>query len=182
MNDDLMVKANQIAIQMNYKLHAAQFDIPMFNFMKKTDSPYTQVVFVAEGGGYIEQLVSDGHINDGEFEQRVDLVISNTKKVPGVQIDFFNYKDYSNGIFNFKLYFQDMIIPTSEGNKISRSINAYFVEPKMHDFYQFSLSTEPLLMPTKELKPGVIDLENDKLTLALNNLMKDLLDNLKYKN
>ena len=35
MNDDLMVKANQIAIQMNYKLHAAQFDIPMFNFMKK---------------------------------------------------------------------------------------------------------------------------------------------------
>ena len=75
-----------------------------------------------------------------------------------------------------------MIIPTSEGNKISRSINAYFVEPKMHDFYQFSLSTEPLLMPTKELKPGVIDLENDKLTLALNNLMKDLLDNLKYKN
>lgn len=75
-----------------------------------------------------------------------------------------------------------MIIPTNEGKKIIRTINAFFVEPKMHDFYQFSLSIGPYDMSTETLKPGVFDLENDKITLTLSNYMKELLDNLKYKN
>ena len=75
-----------------------------------------------------------------------------------------------------------MIVNVNGEKKISRSLNAYFVEPRMHDFYQFTLTVGPIVMPPKILKPDVIDLQNDKMTIALNNLMKDLLDNLKYKN
>ena len=166
------------------EMHAEQFDIPMFSFMQKEQSPIPQVILVAEGKGFTEQFILDGSMDDGEkFEDRINLVLSNTKKLmPNLDIKFYYYKEYSNGIFNYKLYFQDAIIDTHEGKKITRAINAYFVEPRMKDFYQFSLSTEPLLMPPKILNPDKVDLQNDKMTIALNSLMKDLLDNLKYKN
>lgn len=181
MND--MSNIDMIARTMNYELHAEQFDIPMFNFMTREKNDNPQIIFIATGNNFIEQLVSDGPIKDGEFESRIDLVISNVKKASvNIETNFYHYRDYSNGIFNYKLYFQDMIIPTNEGKKIIRTINAFFVEPKMHDFYQFSLSVGPYDMSTETLKPGVFDLENDKITLTLSNYMKELLDNLKYKN
>ena len=36
-------------------------------------------------------------------------------------------------------------------------------------------------MPTEQLKLGIIDTENDKITFTLDNMMKVVLDNLKYK-
>jgi hypothetical protein len=36
-------------------------------------------------------------------------------------------------------------------------------------------------MPTNLLKPGLIDVENDEITKKLSEMMKNLIDNLKYK-
>ena len=173
---------------MNYRLHAEQLFVPVLNGFQIENDNNPQTILLASGHGYIEQLTSDGHIDDGQFEQRIDLVIKNTKdfmrsnNCENVDNSFIYYKDYNNGIFNFKLYFQDMIIPVQNEKKVIRNLLAYFVEPKMHDFYQFSLGAGPFTMPTELLKVGTVDLQSDQVTMALDKLMKQLLDNLKYKN
>ena len=173
---------------MNYRMHAEQLFIPILNDFQVENDNNPQTILLASGHGFTEQLTSDGYIGEGEFEQRIDLVIKNTKdfmkanNCENVDNSFIYYKDYNNGIFNFKLYVQDIIIPVQNEKKVIRNFIAYFVEPKMHDFYQLSLGAGPFSMPTELLKTGIIDLQNDKVTISLDNLMKNLLDNLKYKN
>ena len=180
--------AIDMARMMNYRLHAEQLFVPVLNGFQIENDNNPQTILLASGHGYIEQLTSDGHIDDGQFEQRIDLVIKNTKdfmrsnNCENVDNSFIYYKDYNNGIFNFKLYFQDMIIPVQNEKKVIRNLLAYFVEPKMHDFYQFSLGAGPFTMTTELLKVGTVDLQSDQVTMALDKLMKQLLDNLKYKN
>lgn len=173
---------------MNYRMHAEQLFVPILNDFQVENDNNPQTILLASGHGFVEQLTSDGHIDDGQFEQRIDLVIKNTKEFmknnncENVDNSFIFYKEYNNGVFDFKLYIQDMIIPVQNEKKVIRNFIAYFVEPKMHDFYQFSLSAGPFTMPTEQLKIGIIDLQNDQVTISLDNLMKTLLDNLKYKN
>ncbi len=180
--------AMDMARMMNCRLHAEQLFVPVLNEFRIENDNNPQTILLASGHGYIEQLTSDGHIEDGQFEQRIDLVIKNTKdfmrnnNCENVDNSFIYYKDYNNGIFNFKLYFQDMVIPAQNEKKVIRNLLAYFVEPRMHDFYQFSLGAGPFTMPTELLKIGTVDLQSDQVTMALDKLMKDLLDNLKYKN
>lgn len=180
--------ASDMARIMNYRLHAEQLFIPVLNDFQIENDNNPQTVLLASGHGYTEQLVSDGHIEDGEFDKRIDLVIANTKqfmknnKMENVDNSFIPYKDYNNGVFDFKLYVQDMIISIQGEKKVIRNFLAFFVEPKMHDFYQLSLGAGPFVIPTEQLKTGIIDLENDQVTMSLNHLMKILLDNLKYKN
>lgn len=180
--------STDMARVMNYRLHAEQLFIPVLNDFQVQDDNNPQTVLLASGHGFIEQLTSDGHIEDAEFDERINLVIAKTKKfmknngMENVDNSFIPYKDYNNGVFDFKLYVQDMIIPVQGEKKVIRNFLAFFVEPKMHDFYQLSLGVGPFTIPTEQLKTGVIDLENDQVTISLNNLMKTLLDNLKYKN
>ncbi len=181
-------EAIDIARMMNYRLHAEQLFVPLLNGFQIENDNNPQTILLASGHGYIEQLTSDGYIDDGQFEQRIDLVIKKTKdfmrsnSCENVDNSFIHYKDYNNGIFNFKLYFQDIIIPVQNGKKVIRNLLAFFVEPKMHDFYQFSLGAGPFTMPTELLKVGMVDLQSDQVTIALDKLMMLLLNNLKYKN
>lgn len=181
------ISAN-MARMMNYQMHAEQLFIPVLSDFEVKNDNNPQTIVLASGHGFTEQLVSDGHIEDGEFEKRIELVINNTKDfmrnngLENVDNSFLYYKDYNNGVFDFKLYIQDLIIPVQNEKKVIRQFNAYFVEPRMHDFYQLSLSAGPFTMPTETLKVGVIDLENDQITKSLDNLTKTLMDNLKYKN
>ena len=187
MNDDIANVAADMARVMNYKMHAKQLHVPMLKGLQIKNDGNPQTILLASGNGFVEQLISDGPIQDGDFEKRIDLVITKTKRFmknnnyENVDNSFIYYKDYNNGIFNFKLYFQDMIIPADKEKKIIRALIAYFVEPKMHDFYQMSLSIGPFEMPTKLLKIGIIDLDNDQITHTLSDAMQNILDNLKYK-
>ena len=186
--DNMNNVATDMARMMNYRMHAEQLFVPILNGFQVENDNNPQTVLLASGSGFTEQLTSDGYIEDGQFEQRIELVIKNTKEFmrnnncENVDNSFIYYKDYNNGVFNFKLYVQDLIIPIQNEKKVIRTFNAYFVEPKMHDFYQFSLSAGPFTMPTEQLKIGTIDLQSDQVTMSLNNLMTTLLDNLKYKN
>lgn len=187
-NDEQIKISMEMARMMNYRMHAEQLFVPILNDFQVENDNNPQTILLASGHGFVEQLTSDGHIDDGQFEQRIDLVIKNTKEFmknnncENVDNSFIFYKEYNSGVFDFKLYIQDMIIPVQNEKKVIRNFIAYFVEPKMHDFYQFSLSAGPFTMPTEQLKIGIIDLQNDQVTISLDNLMKTLLDNLKYKN
>ncbi len=187
-NDEQIKVSMDMARMMNYRMHAEQLFIPILNDFQVENDNNPQTILLASGHGFMEQLTSDGHIDEGQFEQRIDLVIKNTKEFmknnncENVDNSFIYYKDYNNGVFDFKLYIQDMIIPVQNEKKVIRNFIAYFVEPKMHDFYQFSLGAGPFTIPTEQLKIGIIDLQNDQVTISLDNLMKTLLDNLKYKN
>ncbi len=185
---DIQHVANDMARIMNYRMHAEQLFIPILNDFQIQNDNNPQTILLASGRGFMEQLTSDGYIEDGQFEKRIDLVINNTKQFmknngcEDVDNSFIYYKDYNNGIFNFKLYVQDMIINVQNQKKVIRNFIAYFVEPKMHDFYQLSLGAGPFTMPTEQLKIGIIDLKQDQITISLDNLMQTILDNLKYKN
>lgn len=187
-NDEQIKVSMDMARMMNYRMHAEQLFVPILNDFQVENDNNPQTIFLASGHGFMEQLTSDGYIDEGQFEQRIDLVIRNTiefmksNNCENVDNSFIYYKDYNNGVFDFKLYIQDMIIPVQNEKKVIRNFIAYFVEPKMHDFYQFSLGAGPFTMPTEQLKIGIIDLQNDQVTISLDNLMKTLLDNLKYKN
>lgn len=179
--EELTATAANIAKMMNYRVHAERLNIPVLEGFKVEESNIPSVILLASKDGIMEQLVSDGYI-DEDFQDRINLVINNTKgfmKKTGCENpddSFIYFKDYSNGIFNYKLYFCDII----KDNKIIRQLNAYFIEPEMHDFYQLSLSINPIPLPTEMLKVGQIDLENDNITKILYNLMKILLDNFGY--
>lgn len=187
-NQDIQRATIDMARMMNYKMHAEQLYIPILNGFQVQNDNNPQTILLASGHGFMEQLTSDGYIEDGQFEKRIDLVINNTKQFmknngcENVENSFIYYKDYNNGTFNFKLYVQDMVVNIENQKKVIRAFIAYFVEPRMHDFYQLSLSVGPFTMPTEQLKIGIIDLEQDQITISLDNLMKTIMDNLKYKN
>lgn len=182
--------AIEMATMMNFGLHAQQLDIPLLNNfkIKKTSEP--QIVLSATDGIFIEQLVSDGPMKQNEtFEQRINSVVKNTTEFmnnyspANNKSKLFYYKDYSNGVFNYKIYVLDGIIKVDDTtNEVIRQFNAYFVEPKFNDFYQLTISSPALSMPTEILKLGVVDLDTDEMTQYINNLLTIAMDNLKYKN
>ena len=94
-----------------------------------------------------------------------------------VENSFKFYKDYTNGIFNFKIYVYDLIIQ----GKVLRQFISYFVEPKLQDFYQLTVNVEPFDFLTNQIKIDQIDLNNDSTAKGLDILNTLLLNNLKYK-
>lgn len=181
--------AIKMAQTLNLRLHAEQLFIPLINNFKIEQVQDPQIVFSATDGMFVEQLVSDGSMNTNEtFEQRIDLVVKNTLNfMKGYselnnENNLFFYKDYSNGIFNYKIYVQDFIVNFQDTTKVIRQFNAYFIEPEFNDFYQLTIASPALQMPTEILKLGVVDINNDQITQSLDNLLKLVMDNLKYKN
>lgn len=186
--ENVILAARDITNLMNYRKHAEILSIPVLDKfeIKRDDNPRT--ILLATREGIVEQLIVDGHIEVNQFDERITSVINSSKKFmeksgcQNVENSFIYYDEYNNGVFIFKLYFSDMIIPKNGKFQIIRQLNAYFIEPKMKDFYQLSLSVGPFKYPNEELKVGVIDLNNDLVSRSLIELMKKLMNNLKYKN
>lgn len=186
MNDNNMDKIISMAKIMNFREHANQLRIPLlkdFNVIQD-DSP--QTIFIAEKDGYLEQITTDGYIEE-TIDERIDVIINNTKDYMlnsgCIDIDksFKYYKDYTNNIFNYKIYVCDLIVPANDEIKVVRQFNAYFIEEKMHDFYQVSISSAPMDYPNNNLKVDMIDIENDPITKELYNKLIAVLNNLGYK-
>ena len=112
------------------------------------------------------------------------MVIAKSKsflKEQGIESNYMFHKDYKNNHFNYKVYVCDMTLEANNEKKIIRQFNAYFIEPRFHDFYQLSLSIGPIILPTKKFKPGIIDLKEDMITRMVDGAMTALMNNLKYK-
>jgi hypothetical protein len=189
MNNDINNVAAEMNRMHNYKAHANTLFVPLFNgFVKEPESSNPQLIFLATGSGLTEQLVSDGAMNNGEtFDDRITLVINSTKNFMKKQNledpdkNIFYYKDFKTDKFLFKVYVQDMIIPIKGERKLIRQLSAFFVEPHFNDFYQLSLAAGPFTMPAEMIKTGVVDLDNDKVTQTLVNMLNTLMQNIKYK-
>lgn len=187
MNNDAARLSSELAKRMNYRLHAKQLNIPILNDFVVQEDGNPQTVLLATGSGFIEQLTSDGFVEEGDFEKRINLVIDNTKQFmringcENVNNSFMKLREYSNGTFNFSIYVQDMVLPIPGQKRVLRSFVAFFYEPRMKDFYQFTLSIGPIALPAEHLKVWKIDLIDDQVTIGLDSMLKTLLDNLSYK-
>ena len=180
--DDMM----NMGTAVNYRLHADILSIPQLNFLQKEEDYNPQMIFSASGSGYTEQLVAGGQLNANEtFEDRIKFEITNTRESMklnyNIDVNYIPFRQYDNGTFKFKLYFQDMIMPVDNKTQVFRNLLAYFVEPSWNDFYQLSLGAGWFDIPTDILKIGEIDLQNDTITRQLVKGIKILMDNLKYK-
>ena len=189
MNEDATHKqaAAMAAKMANYRLHANCLAIPLLDYFVAEEPPNPQTIMVAKYDAFLEQLTSDGFVKKEEFEQRVQLIIENAKKFMAqhgqedVDKCFMFYKDHNNGIFDFKVYVQDMILPMQGKQSIVRQFTAFFYEPRYSDLYQISLGVGPFQMPTETLKPGVVDLENDRITSILAEMFEIVLRDFRYK-
>ena len=59
----------------NYKKHAEILTIPTLNIFERIKEDNPQTILIAQGKGFIEQLVSDGYIEE-DIENRIKLVIT----------------------------------------------------------------------------------------------------------
>ena len=186
MNDNNIDKIISMAKLMNLREHANQLRIPLLKDFNIIQDNSPQTIFVAEKDGCLEQITTDGYI-DESIDERIDLLINNTKDYMlnsgciDTDKSFKYYKDYTNNTFNYKIYVCDLIVPANDGIKVVRQFNAYFIEEKMHDFYQVSISSTPMNYPNDILKIDMIDIENDSVTKELYNKLIAVLNNLGYK-
>lgn len=79
-NKDLQNAAIEMARMTNYRKHAEQLFVPILKDFQVKNDNNPQTILLASGDGFMEQLTSDGYIDDGQFEQRIDLVIKNTQE------------------------------------------------------------------------------------------------------
>ena len=84
MNENIQQTSADMARIMNYRMHAEQLFIPVLNGFQIENDNNPQTVLLASGHGYTEQLTSDGHIDDGQFEQRMEQLISKMAAMEGV--------------------------------------------------------------------------------------------------
>lgn len=184
---DRKEQAIQLAKSLNNKLEASIMNVPVlegFNIMKSTTSE--NVIFAAiSENHYIEQLIADAYLKedetlDSKIEESIKITEEYMAKAKLTQSDknFIFLKEF-NATFKFKVYIQDYMINNPTPRAI-RQINAYFVEPHYNKFYQLSLSTGPIVLPSEVYKPGNIDLESDSITKELVEMMDIIISNIKY--
>lgn len=173
--------AIKVCQSLNYKLHSEQLNVPILNDMKVIKIFNPKVILFATNGQYTEHLVSDGPLYSNEtFEQRVNLIIETTKlfmkdnNCENIDNCYKYLSDYSNNVFNFKIYVQDIVVKNNDEQRITRQFNAFFLEPHLNDIYQISLSAGPYNLKKVDI--------NDIVTKNLNNMFYTILDNIKYKN
>lgn len=178
--------ASEITNIINISEYGNHLFIPVLDGLVEQKSDEPQNLLIATCDGLVEQLVCDGDMGEELFIDRINNIINNTKKFmeengcENVDNSFAFYKDYSNGIFNFKVYIQDLIIPTSEEIKKFRTFIAFFVDPETNAFYQLSIGAGPFAYSDEQLKLGEFDLNNDMVTIGLNDSLNVLMDNIKY--
>lgn len=184
---DRKEQAIQMAKSLNNKLEASIMNVPVlegFNIMRNATSD--NIIFAAiSENHYIEQLIADAYLKENEtLDSKIEESIKTTEeymakaKLSQSDKNFIFLKEYS-GTFKFKVYIQDYVINNPKPSAI-RQINAYFVEPQYNKFYQLSLSTGPIALPSEVYKAGIIDLESDLITKELVEMMDIIISNIKY--
>ena len=192
MEDDIIVDEQlgevlQTVRDMNYDLHAQTLYFPILDGFKLMENDDPQSIYFAEKDGYLEQLVSDGYCEESEFEERIENVIDSTRAFMNdsgcerVEDSFRYYKDSDNGVFKFKTYVCDTIIPIKGARLITRQFISFFIEPIMKDFYQITISSSPVTMPPEEIIIEEINIEKDKVTKKLNEYMDKVIEDLEYR-
>ena len=102
-------------------------------------------------------------INKIQNETTEYLISKNIK----TNVNYFNY--YKNDTFDFKIYVRNVFLD----NKMIRKFDVFFLDNKCNDLYKLSLSNGPI-------KLDKLDKCGDIISLNLFNMLKLILDNIKY--
>ena len=185
-NDEKLQKVLDMAEIGNYLLHSSFLMIPLLKELKVRSVDDPHVVLFADGDYLCEQLINDGFIEEKDVDLHIDRVIDNAKsfmkdiRCKELDKNFLFHKELKTSLFHFKIYVQDIVFD-DDGYKIIRQFNAYFYEPRMKDFYQFSLSSGPYDYSTTTIQVGEINLISDEITKKLDHQMDLLLNYIKYQ-
>lgn len=185
--DDFMEEIIGITRDIDYQLHAQGLNIPLLEGFQVLESDDAQIILLAEKDGFTEQFTSDGYMEEGTFDQRVEVVIESTKQFmrdagcERVDEAFRFYKETSNNSFTYRTYVCDMIIPINDEKIVQRQFISYFYDPVINDFYQITVSSSPATMPPKDIVLEKVDIDNDKVTSLLNKYMDEITQKLDYR-
>lgn len=164
------------AKELNEQIFLYNIDVPIldgFDLIK-----YEGSIFTAKSkNNFIEQFLSDGKLKENEtFEDHLNKTIEDTvtamKKANLKDPDnnIIPLYDYKNDYFNYKVFLQDNIID----NKLTRQLNAYFLDPNTNAFYEIILSTCPYQSETFKQN-------NEAITNNLKETLNSILDLVKTK-
>ena len=185
-DEDASDFVGKVASLGNIVLHSERLDIPVINGFDTNindgKNPHL-IISYSNNKGMIESLTGDGALEKDEtFEDRIKLVnkttvsYCKTMSMKNTEKNLYFLKDYK-AIFDFKVYVHDIIM---EGNKYMKTIYAYFVEPKLNDFYQLSLSAGVFSYDPDKIEFGKLDEDNEVYKILIDNL-EYIMDNLNYK-
>ncbi len=184
--EDIAEFAEEAAVLGNIVLHSERLDIPVLdgfnNNINDGKNPHL-IISYSNDKGFIESLTGDGQLDKDEtIDDRIKLVIKNTvgycQEISNKNTDenIYFLKDYK-AIFDYKVYVHNILI---EGNKYIKNLYAFFVEPKLNDFYQISLSAGVFDYEPDKTELGKLD-ENDEAYKTLIDKLDYIMDNLNYK-
>ncbi len=185
--DDFMEEIIEMTRDIDYKLHAQGINFPLLEDFQVLESDDAQIILLAEKDGFIEQVTSDGYMEEGTFDKRIEAVINSTKQFmiesgcERVDEAFRFFKETKNANFTFKTYVCDMIIPINDEKIVQRQFISYFYDSVINDFYQITVSSSPSSMPPKDIVLDKIDVENDKITSKLNKYMDEIINKIDYR-
>ena len=185
--DDFMEEIIEMTRDIDYKLHAQGINFPLLEDFQVLESDDAQIILLAEKDGFIEQVTSDGYMEEGTFDKRIEAVINSTKQFmiesgcERVDEAFRFFKESNNANFTFKTYVCDMIIPINDEKIVQRQFISYFYDPVINDFYQITVSSSPSSMPPKDIVLDKIDIENDKITFKLNKYIDEIINKIDYR-
>lgn len=166
------------------KERARELNIPVINGFEILKTDNTQTIFLAvDGQGFTQQLTGDSLLENETFETKINLVRDNVISFMRQNGDndaenhYVYIKDYNNGVFNFKVYLQDLLFQ----GKAIRMLTAFFYEPRKNDFYQMSISVGPFPYPTTSFTIGKFDESKEPISSLLSSMMEAVLKELRYK-
>lgn len=181
-------QAIKMVKNLNNRVEAGIMNIPVLEgFDIIPNVTENNIIFAAiSEDRYIEQLIVGDTLKENEdLDSKINETIRISEEymekedLEYAQNNFIHLRDY-DGTFKFKVYVQDYIFNDNSERRVIRQLNAYFIEPQFNKFYQLSVSTGPIGIPTKILKLGKIDFETDSITQELVIMMETILANIKY--
>jgi len=188
--EDIEEKIFKIANKANSLANIDKLNIPIpdgFEVIKE-ELMDPNLIFVAQKDNYIEQLLTDGRVEENEdIEQRIEKVISETansiKDNPLYDDNRFMtyYRTYFNDVIEFNIYIQDILAGSSKDKVFIRQLNAYFLEPIGREFCQLSVASGPYDVKDNKLINSITDYSEDLIIKDLDNLLNSILENLVYK-
>lgn len=166
---------------LNNHLHASNIYVPILeNFELEHLVKVPNCIFVAKNNnGFIEELFIEPLIDLNESLENVINKIQNetteylASKNIKTNVNYFN--DYKNDTFNFKIYVRNVFLD----NKMIRKFDVFFLDNKCNDLYKLSLSNGPIILDNY-IEQSELDKCGDIISLNLLNMLKLILDNIKY--
>ena len=186
--------AIKIAKNMNTLINFNSLAVPVLDdfivVKKNLTDPNNRIIFVAIKNNTLEQFLGDGILDKNEsFEGHITGIINEIKEqvkdnplYEGNDDYLVYYKNYDNGLFDFKVYIQDVLAGTPDKIKFARQMSAFFVEPKGNEFYQICMAAGSYYKSNKfKLLKDIKDYEKDEIVMGLEKALKLIMDNITYK-